>query len=475
LILEPLSDQVQELDEQMAQMLVRLKRTDGNVAHVQDSLDGNVLDTVKLREDLGKTNSNLTKARQALTEASERDEMLQHGLELTNAFTQRLHDRLEFCCSAVPELERGMAEFDCQVQAMKANIQRTSDSLAVDVRGIIDQLGSDVQDLKTDQLKTSGSLGQLRSDFSESCEHSKDGRQLLDRTCSDTANLRKSFDDMVSREGQMGGRVNEWKHQWSKLQPKMEALSKESARLKQLMEHHEGTLCTLQQGYATNFGCVEVLENKQVQTTFDLQSLQQNLSGTQLDLSDSREALSRANQAANATQIALQKTDNEMRRTSLKLDALETKHFTLCDVFEKTSGSVADLSKDHRRSISNMDNLKHELEKTNETLSSARTQLEATDSSLHGLKGEFGRASEVVQGLDHGVKLCQATFAGLQKGFVETGVHAARRPSMLPKLGSLGQEGDLKRPDSATDSTMSSRNSSRRSSLNADEIISRNQ
>merc|ERR1711865_909686 len=109
-----------------------------------------------------------------------------------------------------------------------------------------------------------------------------------------------------------------------------------------------------------------------------------------------------------------------------------------------------------------------ELDKTNDTLSSARNQLDSTENNLHGLKGEMGRTSEVVQRLDHGVELCQATFAGLQKGFVETGgaVHAARRPSKLPSMLPK-HASDEGRPDSATEST-ASRGSSRRSSLNND-------
>jgi len=301
----------------------------------------------------------------------------------------------------------------------------------------------------------------------------QDSHQLLEKTCADNRHLVKQFDDITAREGQLGARLNDWKHQWSKLQPKLEAMSKDTAHLKQLTEHHEGTVCTLQQGYAANFGSIETLQNQHVQTAFDLQALHQNLAGAQRDSSDNREGLSRSNLFANTLQIAIQKNENELRRTSLKLDGFETKHGSLCEIFEKTNMSVADLSKEQRKSIASMQSLRHELDKTNETLSSARNQLDTTESNLHGLKGEVGRTSEVVQRLDHGVEMCQATFAGLQKGFVETGagVHAARRPSMLPKLGSmLGHDFDNKRPDSATESTTSSRISSRRSSVNDCEV-----
>jgi len=460
MILQPISDQVQELDEQMAQLLEGLRSTDTNVAQLQKSLDGNVSETTKLKDELCTTNLHLSMAHQALTEASERDEMLQQGMEMANAFSHRLQERIEGCAGAVPELERNVSDFDCQFQALKANVQRVSDSLVTDVRRGLEQLGSDMDDLKSDQLKTCADLGRLRSDFGEHQEHLQDTRQLVDKTSMETATLTKSFGGVTSREDQLGARLNDWKHQWSKLQPKLEVITKETAQLKQLTERHEGTLCNLQQGYATNLGGIETLQKQHVQTTFDLQALQQHLTGTQRDLSDTREGLRRADNFASTLQATMQKTDNELRRTTLKLDGLDTKHSSLCDTFEKTNGCVADLSKEHRKSISNMQNLKHELEKTNDTLSSARNQLEATDNNLSGLKGEVVRTNEVVHRLDQGVELCQASFAGLQKGFVETGAHASRRPSMLPKLG---QDVDLKRPDSATEST-TSRVSSRRSS-----------
>merc|ERR1719253_1829135 len=71
-ILQPLSEQVQELDEQMSQLLDGLRKTDDNVANLHRSLDGNVTEVAKLRDDLGRTNSNVSKAKQALLEAGDR-------------------------------------------------------------------------------------------------------------------------------------------------------------------------------------------------------------------------------------------------------------------------------------------------------------------------------------------------------------------------------------------------------------------
>jgi len=392
---------------------------------------------------------------------------LQQGLELTNAFTQRLHDRIEACANAVPDLERGIAEFDCQVQELRANVQRTSDSLALDVSGSLEQLGSEVQDLKSAELTTSAGLVQLRSEFDENCHALQDTRQLLDKTRAESTNFKKGLDDICSREGQLGARLNDWKHQWTKLQPKLEAISKDTAHLKQVTDHQKESLCTLQQGYATSLNHIESLQNQQVQATFDLQEVQQSVSVTQRDVLDTREGLSRADQFASSLQTGMQKTDNELRRTASKMDGLETKHQSLCEVFEKTNGCVSDLSKEHRRSIASVQTLKQEIDKTNGSLSSARIQLEATESHLHGLKGEVGRTSEVVQRLDHGVEMCQASFAGLQKGFVETSSNISRRPSMLPKLSKDLMDSDLMRLDSATEST-ASRMSSRRSTMNMD-------
>jgi len=464
-ILQPLNEQVQELEERLNRLAEGVHRSDRDSAEERRRLDDNICETSKLRDGLGSAIVNLSKSRQAIAEASERDEMLQTGLELANGFAQRLHNKLEACSGAVPDLQKGLSEIECQIQGLRANLQRTNETVVIDMQGSLDHMSSDLQDMRASHLTARADVGQLRSDLDEKSQHVQDMRELLHSVSSHDASLQKQFDELITREGQMSGRVNDWKTQWSKLQPRLEAVTKDTAHLKQLQEHHEGSICSLQQGYATSFGSIEALQKQQVQTTFDVQSLQETVSGVQRDSNDIRESLGRAKQFSNTLQGGLQKSENEIRRICLKVDGLETKFGNLCDTFEKTNGNVADLSKEHRRSANSVQNLKLEIEKTNDNLSCARGQMEATDSHLNGLKGEFGRTSEVIQRLDQGVELCQASFAGLQKGFVETGAHISRRPSALPKLTKV------ERPDSATESTrsdVSTRSPSRRSSLAVD-------
>mmetsp|Transcript_90611 Transcript_90611/g.142151 ORF Transcript_90611/g.142151 Transcript_90611/m.142151 type:complete len:501 (-) Transcript_90611:24-1526(-) len=456
-ILQPLSEQVQDLEERFNRLAEGVHRSDADAADMLRRLDDNICETSKLQDGLGLANVNLSKARQALGEASERDEMLQTGLELANGFAQRLHNKLELCAGAVPDLQKGLNEIECQMQGLRANVQRTSDTVVIDMQGSLDRMSSELQDMQASHLTERADVGQLRSGLDENSKHLQDMRELFQNVSSRDASLQRGFDELLSRENQMSARVNDWKTQWSKLQPKLEAVTKDTGHLKQLIEHHEGTICRLQQGYATSFSSIEALQKQQVQLGFHVQSLQDSLSGAQRDSNDTREGLCRAKQFSNTLQGGLQKTENEVRRICLKVDGLETKIGNLFNTFEKTNGCVAELSKEHRRSVNSVQSLKLELEKTNENLSCARGQMEATENHLNGLKGEFGRTSEVIQRLDQGVELCQASFVGLQRGFVETGTHISRRPSALPKLTKV------ERPDSATESTRS--DVSRRSSL----------
>jgi chromosome segregation ATPase len=465
-ILQPMSEQLQELDDRVAKLDESLNRTDANAVDTLKKLDGNSSEIVILKEGLDHANVNLSKCRQAIVEAGERDEMLQQGLELANGFAQRMHNQIEVCTAAVPELQRGIEEFDCQLQALRANVQRTSDSIDINIQSNLDTISSDLEDLRTTHLKTNTDLGNLRFDVNESRQYLEDTHQLLDKTCISVAQQQKSIDNLSSKENQLGARLNDWKTQWSKLQPRLEALTKESAHFKQLTDHHEAGICSLQQGYATNFSTLEALQKQHVQTTFDLQTVQENLCGTQRDINSCQEGLRQTNACFNTLQCRSEKTDAELRRVSLKLDGVDAKHTALCDTFDKTNGCVAELSKEHRRSVNCVQNLKQELDKTNDCLTSARNQLEATDSNMHGLKNEIGRTCEVVHRLDQGMEVCQAAFTGLQKGFAETGVTVSRRSSALPRLSKV--EGKIERPSSATESTASCM-SSRRTSMFADE------
>jgi len=90
-----------------------------------------------------------------------------------------------------------------------------------------------------------------------------------------------------------------------------------------------------------------------------------------------------------------------------------------------------------------------------------RSQLEATNSNIYGVRSELGRTNEAVQRLDHGVELCHAGFSGLQKGFAETGNHMSSRPMTLPKLPSGPPGVAMRSPrHMSTSSTMTTSSSS---------------
>merc|ERR1719174_459131 len=89
-ILQPFADQVQELEEHLSHVVEKVKKTDADVAGLQKCLDGSLSDTSALRGELEKTNVAVASTKKSLLDCSERDETLQKGLELSNAFAQRL-------------------------------------------------------------------------------------------------------------------------------------------------------------------------------------------------------------------------------------------------------------------------------------------------------------------------------------------------------------------------------------------------
>lgn len=248
------------------------------------------------------------------------------------------------------------------------------------------------------------------------------------------ASLQKNAQEGSNREANLGARLECSKQQWAKVETKLEALIKDQAFLKQRCEHHDATIFLLQQADATAFSNVESLQGAHDKLNGEVLALQQKLSATQKDLNDTRDELGKATGFANNLHSGLQKTYHELHKTAMKLDGLESKQTTLADIVEKSNGNLAELTRDHHKSINSMSALQNELEKTNETLSSARGQLDITSGNLHIVKCDLGRTKETVQKLDQGLEHSHACFTGLQKGFEETGIHIARRPSNLPKI-----------------------------------------
>jgi chromosome segregation ATPase len=166
----------------------------------------------------------------------------------------------------------------------------------------------------------------------------------------------------------------------------------------------------------------------------DVRTLQHQVLSCQQGLSDTREGLEKTTELTNKLHTSLQETDNELHKACLQLDENETKQNIIKDNLEKTTECVTDLVRGHRKAVGDVHNLQHELGRTNETLHTARGQIESTNAGLNGLKGDLGRTKDTLERVDRGMESCQQNFSGLRKGFQETGHHLAARPMTLPKL-----------------------------------------
>lgn len=433
-ILQPFVDQVQDLDAKIAQLGDRLQRTDNGLANNRAALEATNGDVSELRCGLKESNSKLASLREGIDTCVKNEDMLQQGVEFANGHVARLHQQLEGTEGLVRELQRTSGEGQCELQALRANLQRTSDSVTNDLRRGVDQMGEELFELKCSQSKGTAELEKLKGEVDRNGLLLHDTRKVVDTNTTTTTVLQKNSQEISAREAQLSAKLEGWKQQWSKLHPALEAIRKDTAFLKQGHDHHDSVVHGLQQGYAHTGNLIESLRESHTKLGKDVQSAQQDLSVTQQGVTDLRDGLDRATKFSNDLHTSLQKTEQDLNRTNLKLDGLETRHVALQESFDKTSGAVSELKTEHRKSVSSVQTLHHELEKTNETLCTARNQIDSTNMNLYGLKGDLGRTNDNVQRLDHGVELCQAGFSGLQKGFVETGTHITSRPITLPKL-----------------------------------------
>jgi len=246
--------------------------------------------------------------------------------------------------------------------------------------------------------------------------------------------LQRHFQDMTAREAQLGARVEGWKHQWSKINPALDALNKDAAQQRQQTEHQDHLIHGLQTAYATTFQNFEALQSAQREDRGELKALNESNTSVLRGLEETREDLGKATSFSNNLHTALERTNGELGLASRRLLSIEGAHGRLNENYERTKGHVGDLLSHHRNTAANMQVIQEDLHRTNDTLSTTRQQLEAAGANLNNIRGDLGRTNENVRRLDHGLEMCNSTFTGLQRGFVETGTHMSSRPITLPRL-----------------------------------------
>jgi len=434
IILQPFVEHVQQLDARLAQFQEHLDHGDAQVASLRNALGDTNTNVLDLQGGLKKTEVVLQTLKENLDRAAEDHEMLHRSVEHSNGWLQRVHNQAESAASEMPELRRIVGEAECQLQGLRANLQRTNDCIGHDVKVTLDRLSTDLQETKVGLGETRSDLSQLKDDHARKSQHLQETRALLDKNCVASSNLQRSSEAQMARDAELGRHQESVKAQVTKMQSVVEGLHKDAAFLKQKQEYHDSTVHTLQQNHAAMYTGQETMQDSHDKLSREVHALEQGIKSVRDSLDDARNALNRTNGFTNSLHSGLDKACTDLQATCQRLDGLENRHASLTDGVDKTNGRLTELAMDHRRSVSDVEDLRHELSKSNEVLSSARNQLDSTNDRLAGLSGELGQTNEAVRKLDSGMELCQAGFTGLQKGFVETGAHIASRPLTLPKL-----------------------------------------
>lgn len=454
-ILQPFQDDLHALSDRVAQLANALQQTDANAANMKQALDGTNTDLLNLRGNLDDTRGYVGKLHEGLQTSAQNHEALQQGLELTNHFAQRMHTQLESTTSLAQELQHDASGLECEMQALRANLQRTDDYVAADVAGRFDKMGAELQDLQDHRAKSSMDAEQLRADLDQTSHLVNDTRKVLDKNNIDTAGLKKSVEAIMSREAHLGARVEDWKHQWSKLHPHVEALRKDSAYLKQQTEHQGSLIHGLQQSAADNFSHIETTQQAQEKLHGQVQGLQQGLSTAEHGLGVVQDKLAKLTTLTNGMYDELQKDDSKLHAIDSRLDAQEEAHTALSGRVERVNEGVTELWHNHKKAATSMQATQHELAKTNEGVKAVWDQIGTTNANLSNLEGEMGRANETLQKLKYGVDHCHAEFTGLQKGFMDTSTHVTNRPAALPKIAQesdgLSTSASSRRPSLSTE------------------------
>jgi len=431
-ILQPFADHVQELDAHLTKLAEDLHQTDLNVTSTQKGLESTNGNVLEMRNGLKKTNARLTTVREGLEKCNHNNQLLQQGLEGTNSNVQRINSSLESTIGAVQELQRGLKEADTDIVMLQSDMKKTNEHIDHTVMQGLDRTNGALSDLTTNFTNQCSNIEALKHEIDLRNQFLQDTRHTLEQNNVRTTVLQKHFEELSKQDKELSAKLQDTCHQLTKTQRGLQATDTDVAKLYQALEQNDAATHALQQGHAATSQSLVNLTRAHEKDLANIVFLQKDLVKAHQQLADTENNLSKTTSLANNLHNGLHKTDGELHKTALQLDGLDLKHHALQDSFEKTSGTVGDLMRGHRKAVSNVEILQHELEKTNETLTTTRNHLEESRMDLHAVKDNLSKTNGTMQKLDLGVEFQHACFAGLRKGFQET--QLSTKPTMLPKL-----------------------------------------
>jgi len=444
-ILQPFVDHVQDLDAHLMKVADELHQTDLNVAFTQKGLEATNVNVSELRNGLKKSNERVTTVREDLEKCNHTKELLQQGLEGTNSNVQKINNSLESAIDALRELQHGMKEAGTDVVDVRTDMKKLYEDIEHNVVQRLDRTEGALSDLTTNFENQCSKVDALKHDFDGNHQFLQDTWHTLQQNNVHTAALQKHVEDLVKNEAALSTKLQDTCHQLVKTKGGLQATNTDVAKMRDDLERNDAAVHALQQGHAVVSQNMSNLARGHEKGVADIMCLQKDLAKVHQQLGDTQDNLGKTTTLANNLHTGLHKTDDDVHKTKLQLDTLDMNYHDLKASFERTSNSLGDLVKGHRKAVSHVQTLQHELDKTIETLTSTRNNLEEAKMDLHDVKGNLSRTNDTMQKLDLGVEFQQACFAGLRKGFQETQFNT--KPRTLPKL--LQGNSDVKASESS--------------------------
>eukprot|EP00928_Gymnodinium_smaydae_P043825 TRINITY_DN2929_c0_g2_i1.p1 TRINITY_DN2929_c0_g2~~TRINITY_DN2929_c0_g2_i1.p1 ORF type:complete len:610 (+),score=164.36 TRINITY_DN2929_c0_g2_i1:131-1960(+) len=436
-ILQPFLDHIQAHDAKLLQLDDQFRLAEERAADTLRGLDASRVDLLDLRTELKKTNTQVAVLNEAVERCSQQAEEVQQGREQQNGALQRIHDRLQETDRVVPQMQRHIADLESENLAIKTQLSRTNDGVVSDLQQLVQRLGRSMEDVKNEHAAHLVDFGELRKDVDHKGQLLAETRQVLDGTRTFAAGLQKRTEDLAKQDAELSGRLEGWKGQWSKLHPAMEAMHKDMTLLSQRYEHYESVVQTLQQGHATTSSTLEALKDDCGRQNVHIQAHRESLDAAKKELTEARDSLQKAEGVAGQLQLGLHRADVELSKVAARCDSLEGKHMWVCEELSKSSNSVGEIARDHRKLNGSMQALKHDVDKANDSFCSTRGALEATNNSLRSLRDDLHATNMTVHKLGQSVESFRAGFTGLQRGFVDAGNHLQSRPAPSPSPGGM--------------------------------------
>lgn len=436
-ILHPFAEQIRDIQAQTQELTLEMAQKCLQVENHKTRLDDHEHRLSAVSTAATEANTRLESTQAELASVRKEESKLGGGQELTKAALNQANEKLQSVVSTMEALQQSIQDTDGKVCKLQGGLADTDAKIAGQVETRLNNMNSFSKELHDKHMDLQQTCQQVKA-FGETASQNLNKLMMsIDRQRQEDL---EKFNCLSAHASGFEAKLNESSHTMQKHAENLKAMSKEFQQLKdraaqlvtaQQMQTMQSEVVLSHKETARRLGKLEEDINQQQsdfgaekQTTAGfMQNLAEQADKNASDVNRLKEILQSHTEQLQSSALRTTGLENDQRKCGKRLDASDREAQSLSlwqqgatDKFEVHSA---------------------ELERTHGELQLAHKGLEATNTSIDGMKGDLSTAQEVMSKIGSRLDLLHKYFHGLGKGLQDTHRHvAAGEGGMLaPKNG----------------------------------------